>query len=64
MSIKKADDEFYEVSHFGKMVRTIKLNEIAYTELIFSSNVKASYGKIEFKLSKGSRSSIILMEMQ
>jgi hypothetical protein len=32
------------------MTRTIKLNEIAYTELILSIDVKASYGKIAFNI--------------
>jgi hypothetical protein len=34
-------------------VRNIKLNEIAYTELILSIDVKASHGKIVFDIVKG-----------
>jgi hypothetical protein len=35
------------------MERTIELNEIAYTELILSIDVKASYGKFAFNNVKG-----------
>jgi hypothetical protein len=35
------------------MARNIKLNEIAYTELILSIDVKASYGKITFNIVNG-----------
>jgi hypothetical protein len=38
------------------MSRTIRLNEIAYTELIFSIDVKASYGKFAFNTVKGCKS--------
>jgi hypothetical protein len=38
------------------MERSIKLNEIAYAELILSINIKASFGKIEFNIVKGSKS--------
>jgi hypothetical protein len=34
------------------MVRTIKLNEIAYTELILSIDIKAGYVKIAFNIAK------------
>jgi hypothetical protein len=57
LSFPKADDKFDKVSDTGKkMVRTIKLNEIAYTELILSIDVKASYGKTAFNIVKGSKS--------
>jgi hypothetical protein len=36
-----------------KRTRTIVSNEIAYTELILSIDVKASYGKITFNIVKG-----------
>jgi hypothetical protein len=38
------------------MAWTIKLNEIAYTELILSVDVEASYGKVAFNISKGCKS--------
>jgi hypothetical protein len=38
------------------MTRTIKLNEIAYTDLILSIDVKASYGKIALNIVKGCKS--------
>jgi hypothetical protein len=54
LSIPKADDKFDEVSDIGKTVtRIIKLNHIAYTELILSIDFKASYGKITFNIVKG-----------
>jgi hypothetical protein len=57
LSISKAEDKFDEVSDIGKkMARTIKLNEIAYTELILSVDVKASYGKIAFNIIKRCKS--------
>jgi hypothetical protein len=41
LSIPRVDDVFDEVSDLGKkMSRSIKLNEIAYTELILSIDVK------------------------
>jgi hypothetical protein len=53
LSILKAYKEFNEVSDTRKkMARTIKLNEIAYTEHILSIDVKASYGKIVFNIVK------------
>jgi hypothetical protein len=49
LSITKADDEFDEVSVIEKkMTKTIELNEIAYTKLILSIDVKASNVKIAF----------------
>ena len=54
LSIPKADEEFDEVSDIGKrMSRAIELNEIAYTELILSIDVKTSNGKIAFNIVKG-----------
>jgi hypothetical protein len=50
----KADYKFDEISDIGKnTVGTIKLNEIAYTKLILSIDVKTSYGKIAFIIAKG-----------
>jgi gag-polypeptide of LTR copia-type len=49
LSIPKVDDAFDEISEEGKkMMKVIELNEIAYTELILSIDVKASNGKIAF----------------
>jgi hypothetical protein len=57
LSIPKEDDKFDQVSDIGKkMARTIKLNEIDYAELILSIDVKASYGKIAFKIVKRCKS--------
>ena len=54
LSIPKVDDVFDEISEEGKkMTKVIELNEIAYTELILSIDVKASYGKIAFNIVKG-----------
>jgi hypothetical protein len=52
--IPKEDDKFDEVSDIGKkMARIFGLNEITYTELILSVDIKASYGKISFNIVKG-----------
>jgi hypothetical protein len=49
LSIPKSDEEFYEVSKIAKkMLRSIELNEIAFTEFILSMDVK-----IAFKIVKG-----------
>jgi hypothetical protein len=57
LSTLKEDNKFDEVSVIEKkMVRTIKLNEIANTGLIFSIDVKAGYGKISFNIVKGFKS--------
>jgi gag-polypeptide of LTR copia-type len=57
LSIPKADEEYDEVSDLGKkMSRSIELNEIAYTELILSIEVKTSSGKIAFNIVKGCKS--------
>jgi len=54
LSIPKEDESFDELSDIGKkMSRVIKINEVAYTELILSIDVKASSGKIAFNLVKG-----------
>ena len=54
LSIPKADEEFDELSDIGKkMAKIIELNEIAYTELILSIDVKNSDGKIAFNIVKG-----------
>ena len=50
----KVDESFDEVSDEGKKVsKIIELNEVAYTELILSIDVKTSNGKIAFNLVKG-----------
>jgi gag-polypeptide of LTR copia-type len=57
LSIPKADEDFDEVSDLGKkMSRSIELNEITYTELILSIDVKTSSGKIAFNIVKGCKS--------
>jgi hypothetical protein len=49
LSIAKEDDKIDEISDTEKNItRTIKFNEIDYTELIHSMNVQAIYGKIVF----------------
>jgi gag-polypeptide of LTR copia-type len=53
LSIPKEDDVFDEILEEGKkMMKVIELNEIAYTELILSLDVKASNGKIAFNIVK------------
>jgi hypothetical protein len=62
VSFFKADDEFDEVKDIGKnMEKTIKLNEIAYTELILSIDDKASYSKIALYVIKSFNSRNFLM---
>jgi hypothetical protein len=57
LSIPKSYEKSDEVSDIGKkMARTIKLNEIAFTEIILSIDVKASHGEIAFKIVKGCKS--------
>jgi hypothetical protein len=52
--IPKEDESFDELSHMGKkMSRIIKLNEVAYNEIILLIDVKESSGKIAFNLVKG-----------
>jgi hypothetical protein len=54
MTIPKADEDFDEISDKEKkMVKIIELNEIAFTELILSTDVKAGNGKIAFNFVKG-----------
>ena len=67
LSIPKADQEFDEVSDIEKiMSKIIELDEIAYTELILSVDVKNSNGKIFFKIVKECKiiSIIFLGEIQ
>ena len=65
LSIPKADEEFDEVSDLEKkMSRSIELNEIAYTELILSIDVKTSSGKIAFGIVKDVKVKIIQTVMQ
>ena len=57
LSIPKSDEVFDEVSDEGKKkAKIIELNEIAYTELILSIDVKTSSGKIALNLVKGCKS--------
>jgi hypothetical protein len=54
LSIPKVDEEIDETSDIGeKKSIIIKLNEIAYTELILSIDVKASSGKVAFNIIRG-----------
>jgi hypothetical protein len=54
LSIPKVDEEIDETSDIVKKKSIIiKLNEIAYTEIILSKDVKASSGKVAFKIIKG-----------
>jgi hypothetical protein len=49
LSIPKEDESLDELSDTGKKIsRIIELNEIAYTKLILSIDVKTSNGKIAF----------------
>ena len=57
LSIPKTDESFDEASDQGKrMLKIIEFNEIAFTELILSIDVKTSNGKIAFNLIKGCKS--------
>jgi hypothetical protein len=57
LSIPKIDESFDEASDQGKrMPQIIEFNEIAFTELILSIDVKSSNGKIAFNLVKGCKS--------
>jgi hypothetical protein len=52
--IPKVDEEIDETSEIGKKNSIIiELNEIAYTELILSIDVKASSGKVAFNINRG-----------
>ena len=54
LSIQRSDEEFDLMSDTGKeKSRIIELNEITYTELILSIEVKSSSGKTTFKIVKG-----------
>jgi hypothetical protein len=53
LSIPKVDGVFDEISEEGKKtMKVIELNEISYTELILSIDVKPSNGKIAFNIVK------------
>jgi hypothetical protein len=57
LSIPTVDETFDEGTEYGnKKSIAIKLNEIAYTELILSIYVKTSSGKVAFNLIKGCKS--------
>jgi hypothetical protein len=57
LPIPKADEEFDEDSVTGKKTRhAIELNEIAYTELLLSMDVKTSFGKFAFNIVRGCKS--------
>jgi hypothetical protein len=54
LSIPKVDEEIDKSSEIGnKKFIIIELNEIAYTELILSIDVKASCGKVAFNIITG-----------
>jgi hypothetical protein len=54
LSIPKVDEEIDEMSEIGKKKSIIiELNEIAYTELILSIDVKGSSGKAAFNIIRG-----------
>jgi hypothetical protein len=53
-SIPKVDEEIDETSDIGKKKSIIiELNEISFTELILSIDVKASSGKVAFNIIRG-----------
>jgi hypothetical protein len=57
LSIPTEDEEIDEESESGKKKSAIiKLNEIAYTELILLIDIKTSSGKVAFNLIKGCKS--------
>jgi hypothetical protein len=57
LSIPKADEEFDEDSVTGKkMKNAIEVNELAYTELLLSIDVKTSFGKVAFNIVRGCKS--------
>ena len=54
LTIPKTNDEINEETDEGKtMMKIFDLNELAYTELILSIDVKISSGKIAFNMVKG-----------
>ena len=54
LTIPKTSDEINEKTDEGKtMMKILDLNEIAYTELILSIDVKTSSGKVAFNMVKG-----------
>jgi gag-polypeptide of LTR copia-type len=57
LSIPKVDEEFDEDSVTGKkMKNAIEVNELAYTELLLSIDVKTSFGKVVFNIVRGCKS--------
>jgi hypothetical protein len=65
LTIPSSDEDFDNLSDIGKeKSRIIELNEIAYTELIVSVDVKLGVGKRLLILLKAARLRIILMGMQ
>ena len=57
LSIPKADEEFDEDTVTGKkMKNAIEVNELAYTELLLSIDVKISFGKVVFIILRGCKS--------
>jgi hypothetical protein len=57
LSIHTVDEEIDEGTESGKKKSiTIELNEIAYTELILSIDIKTSGGKVAFNLITGCKS--------
>ena len=57
LSIPKADEEIDEGPEAGKKMSVIiQMNEIAYTKLILSIDVKTSSGKVAFNIVKGCKS--------
>jgi hypothetical protein len=57
LSIPMVDEKFDEGTESGKKNPiAIEMNEIAYTELILSIDVKTNSGKVAFNLIKGCKS--------
>ena len=54
VSIPKTNEEINEKTDEGKiMMKIFDLNELAYTELILSIDVRTSSGKVAFNMVKG-----------
>jgi gag-polypeptide of LTR copia-type len=57
LSIPKADEEFDKDSDMGKkMLNANELNEVAFTELLLSTDVKTSFGKIACNIVRACKS--------
>jgi hypothetical protein len=57
VSIPTVDEKFNEGTEYGKKKSiATEMNEIAYTKLILSIDVKTSSGKVAFNLIKGCKS--------